>query len=243
MINAEEALPLANELAAVAARASGLLLSEKTVAETLKLITEAAKLSFPDAVGAGVTLIDENARKISMAASDPIVEEADALQYALEEGPCLTAWATGETVVVDDVATDPRWPRWSQSVATLAVTACISVPMKSGGQSFGAVKVYSDTAWAFNTSARRVLELLVAQATVLLEHAQTAEGAHRLSQDLQHALRSRDLIGMAKGLVMERDGVGEEDAMQRLMRLAVADRATLRDTAVRLVEAAVRHVK
>lgn len=238
MKKVEKTLPLADELAAVAASAAGLLLTEKTVAETLKLITEAAKLSFPGALGAGVTLIDVNARKTSMAASDALVETADSLQYELEEGPCLTAWATGETVLVDDISADSRWPRWSMAVAPLKVSASLSAPLKSLGESFGAVKVYADGATAFDDNSRRVLELLAAQATVLLEHAQTADDARRLSEDLQIALRSRDLVGMAKGLIMEREGVSEEQAMQTLMKRAVAARSTLRETAVGLVEAA-----
>lgn len=234
----EKVLPLADELAAVAASAAGLLLTEKTVAETLRLITEAAKLSFPGALGAGVTLIDVNARRTSMAASDSLVEEVDSLQYVLEEGPCLTAWATGQSVVVEDVANDIRWPRWSQAVAPLAIASSLSVPLKSAGESFGAVKVYSSQVGGFDGNSRRVLELLAAQATVLLEHAQTAEVARRLSEDLQSALRSRDLIGMAKGLVMERERVSEEQAMQILMKRSLAARTTLREIAVGLVEAA-----
>lgn len=243
MDKVEKALPLADELAAVAASAAGLLLTEKTVTETLKLITEAANLSFPSAVGAGVTLIDVNARKTSMAASNALVEQADALQYVLEQGPCLTAWATGETVVVDDISIDPRWPQWSKAVAPLEVLSSLSAPLKAAGESFGAVKVYANSVGAFDEHSLRILELLAAQATVLLEHAQTAETAHRISEDLQLALRSRDLIGMAKGLIMARDGVTEEGAMQTLMQQAVAQRSTLRETAVGLIEAAAPQVE
>lgn len=234
----EKVLPLADELAAVAASAAGLFLTEKKVAETLPLITEAAKLSLPGALGAGVTLIDVNARRTSMASSNSLVEEADSFQYVLEEGPCLTAWATGQTVVVDDIATDIRWPQWSRAVAPLAVASSLSVPLKSAGEPFGAVKVYSNQVGGFDENSRRVLELLAAQATVLLEHAQTAEGARRLSEDLQSALRSRDLIGMAKGLVMERERASEEQAMRILMKRSLAARTTLREIAVGLVEAA-----
>ena len=238
MENIEKALPLADELAGVAASAAGLLLTEKTVSETLELITAAAKLCFPDALGAGVTLIGNNARKTSMAASDAVVEEADSLQYEMSEGPCLTAWATGETVAVDDIAADNRWPRWSRAVARLDVASSLSAPLKSSGESFGAVKVYASKPGTFDKNSRRILELLAAQASVLLEHAQTAEGARRLSEDLQFALRSRDLIGMAKGLIMERRGVPEERAMQILIQRAAADRSTLHRTAAGLVEAA-----
>jgi GAF domain-containing protein len=238
VIKLENTLPLAEELAAVAASAAGILLSEGTVAETLKLITAVAKSSVPFALGAGVTLIDSNAHETSAAASDEVVEQVDALQYELEQGPCLSAWASGETIVVQDTAEDERWPQWSRAVAPLAVASCISVPLKSSAESFGAVKVYAAEPQAFTERARGILELLAKQASILLEHATTAEQAKKLSVDLQNSLHSRDIIGIAKGITMERHGLGEDDAFRFLMRQAIAESRTLSDLAARLVEAA-----
>lgn len=238
MVKVENSLPLADELAAVAASAAGLLLSESTVAETLKLITAVAKSSVPCAIGAGVTLIDANARQSSAAASDEIVERADALQYDLGQGPCLSAWATGETVLVQDIAADERWPDWSGAVAPLAVASSISVPLKSSAESFGAVKVYAAAPQAFTDRSRAILELLAQQAAVLLEHATSAEHARKLSDDLRASLHSRDAIAMAKGIVMERHHVSEDDAVRHLMKQAIAEGRTLGELAARLVEAA-----
>lgn len=232
-----KSLPIADELAAAAANAAGLLMSEATVAETLKLITAAAKTSVPFALGAGATLIDANARPTSAAASDQIVEQADALQYDLEQGPCLSAWATGETIVVQDIAGDERWPEWSRVVGPLAVASSISVPLKSSSESFGAVKVYAAVSQAFTERSRAVLELLAKQASVLLEHAITAEQAKKVSDELRNTLHSRDVIGMAKGIIMERHGVAAEDAVRLLMKQAVAEGRTLGELAARLVEA------
>jgi GAF domain-containing protein len=234
----EKTLPLSDELAAVAASAAGLLLTESTVAETLKLITAVAKSSVPYALGAGVTLIDGDARMTSAASSDVLVERADALQYELEQGPCLSAWASGDTIVVQDIASDERWPDWSVAVASLRVASSISVPLKSSSESFGAVKVYSAEIQAFTERSRSILELLAQQATVWLEHATTAEHAKKLSNDLRSTLHSRDVIGMAKGIVMERHGVSEDDAVRLLMKQAIAEQRTLSALAARLVEAA-----
>ena len=233
-----KSLPIADELAAAAAGAAGLLMSEATVAQTLKLITAAAKASVPFAIGAGVTLIDVNARPTSAAASDEVVEQADALQYDLEQGPCLSAWATGETIVVQDIAADDRWPEWSRVVAPLAVASSISVPLKSSSESFGAVKVYAAEPQAFPERSRAVLELLARQASVLLEHAITAEQAKKVSDELRSTLHARDVIGMAKGIVMERHGVAADEAVRLLMGQAIAEGWTLGEFAARLVEAA-----
>jgi len=76
-------LPLADELAAVFARLSNVLLNEETVAHALKLITEAAVLAADGAAGAGVSLIDSNGRRSSEASAGTIVLEADSFQYDL----------------------------------------------------------------------------------------------------------------------------------------------------------------
>ncbi|HYX95710.1 MAG TPA: hypothetical protein VE823_11615, partial [Geodermatophilus sp.] len=52
-------LPLADELSAISARVSGLLLSEETVATALGLVSSMALGPVAGAVGAGVSIIDE----------------------------------------------------------------------------------------------------------------------------------------------------------------------------------------
>jgi hypothetical protein len=88
----ENHLPLADELAAVFARMSGLLLSAETAGAALELITALARETVKGSSGAGITLLDEFGDRITTAATDPLVTLADRLQYELGEGPCLTAW-------------------------------------------------------------------------------------------------------------------------------------------------------
>ena len=88
-----QSLPLTEELSAVFARVSGLLLSEATVSTAVGLVTSLARGCIPGAAGAGVTLVDERGGRATLGASDPAVEWADSRQYELDEGPCLTAWA------------------------------------------------------------------------------------------------------------------------------------------------------
>ncbi len=122
-------LPLADELSLVFARMSGLLLSQETVGTALDLVTSLAKDTIPGSLGAGVTLTNERGRKMTAGASDPRVERADALQYELEEGPCLTAWAQRELVHVDDMVAEKRWPRWCPLAYELGMRAAMSAPL------------------------------------------------------------------------------------------------------------------
>lgn len=84
-------------------------LSEQAVTGMLKLVTEATKRNCPDA----------------------LVDPADAQQYVLEEGPCLTPWVTCETVLVDVVGLDPRWTHRSARVGALETIASITIFMTS----------------------------------------------------------------------------------------------------------------
>jgi GAF domain-containing protein len=72
--------------------------------------------------------------------TDHIVKQADAPQYELRLGPCLTACAAEETVLVNDVRTDPRWPQWSTAVAALPIRSVVSAPLISPKECIGALK-------------------------------------------------------------------------------------------------------
>jgi GAF domain-containing protein len=238
-VNRDQHLPLADELAVVFARMSGLLLSQETVETSLRLVSSLALDTVPGAVGAGVTLVDARGHKRSSGSTDARVEQADDLQYQLGEGPCLTAVAARQLIRLDDVATDPRWPRWSRAVAPLGLHAALSAPLVAGEESLGALKVYAD-AGTFDGHGERLISMFAAQAAVLVANVQSYERAQRLSDDLRRAMESRDLVSMAKGMLMAREGVDEPTAFDILVARAGQNGTTLHDAARSLVDTAVR---
>jgi GAF domain-containing protein len=131
--------------AAALAQMAGLVLSRETVDTALELVTSLAATATANTLGAAVSVVDEHDRR-SRAASDPMVEQADVLQYELDDGPCMTAWRTRELVRIDDTTTDSRWPRWSEAVSPLGVRAVLSAPLLAAGESIGVMKVYSTRA-------------------------------------------------------------------------------------------------
>ncbi len=229
-----------DELTAVYARMSGLLLSQETVDSTVHLMTGLAAETMPGSVGAGISLLDESGRRETAGASSELVERADDLQYELGEGPCLAA-RTGRVLVrVDDTATDRRWPRWSRAVEPLGLRACMSAPLVAGDRALGALKVYADRAGAYDASAERRLTMFAAQAAVLLANARSVEATRRYSEALVEALRSRDVISTAKGIVMATEGVGEGGAIALLTARAQRSARSLRDTASGVVRSTAR---
>jgi GAF domain-containing protein len=233
-------LPLADELTAVFARMSGLLLSQETVDTVLGLITSLALETIPQAAGAGVTLIDPWGRRTTSAATDPLVERADALQYTLDEGPCLAAAALRQVVRLDDIGADRRWSRWAAEAAGLGLRSALSAPMVAGDQSLGALKVYGMAASAFDVHAEQLMSLFSTQAAILVANAQSAERAERLSDELRQAFRSRDVVNVGKGVLMARHGVDEDTALRMLLNQSRQDAGTLAETARAVVVSAIR---
>ncbi|MEU4673476.1 GAF and ANTAR domain-containing protein [Amycolatopsis sp. NPDC023774] len=236
----EPELPLADELAAVFARLSGLLLTAETVQSLLKLITAAAREVFPSALGAGVTTAGDQGAPVTWAATGDEVERADRLQYELGAGPCLTAWQESSVIDVGDLHVDDRWPEWAASAARLGLRSALSAPMVTGCRSVGSVKVYSERPHAFDERDRTLLTMFASQAAVLMANVRSADAAARLSTELRSALRARDILSMAKGVVMGRDHVPEEMAFLVLADEASRTRKPLRDNAEALLRAAAR---
>jgi GAF domain-containing protein len=230
-----------DELSTAVGRILGLLLTQEKVDDAVHHLAEAVKGAMPGSVGAGVSLIDPQGHRTSTGFTDEVVKEADRLQYELGAGPCLTAWASEEPVLVDDVGTDARWPDWSRAVRGLPVRSVLSTPLVADGRAIGALKVYAEVPHLYNESAITLLNAFANPAATLLSHIQGTETVERMSGTLQDALQSRDLISQACGVLMERKGHTPEQALAELMMTARQLRTSLRDICAELVADTAAH--
>jgi hypothetical protein len=177
-----------------------------------------------------VTLLDGPTRTTA-AATDPLVEEADALQYELDEGPCLSAARDQVGYRVDSTWNETRWPNWTASVAHLGLGSSLSTPLVVRGESLGAVKVYARQEAAFTDRDERILALFAEKAAVILANARSQEELRRLNAHLHQALVTRDLIGQAKGVLRERHHVDEHTAFRMLAERSQRTNTKARDLA------------
>ncbi|CAH0291586.1 hypothetical protein SRABI83_04225 [Arthrobacter sp. Bi83] len=210
-------LPLADELAALTARIADLLLTHDTVKQAVQALAQALVEAIPGTAGAGITLMDARGRRTSTASTDPVVLDADQLQYDLGQGPCLTAWAQQSTITVEDTRTETRWPAWTRAIAHLPLRSVISSPLSTPDGAIGAMKVYSPIPGGFDSRAVRVIELLTRPAALMLANAQARDSAQRLSDGLIRALGDRDAVRTATGILMERFRLSRDQALAALI--------------------------
>jgi GAF domain-containing protein len=159
------------------------------------------------------------------AASDPRVEQLDQAQYELKEGPCITAAvADADVVVSDDLATDHRWPRFGQAAVALGVNSAISFRLFDDQETIGSLNIYAWKPQAFGADAQEVGVLLAAHAAVVL-------AASCKQANLSVALETRDAVGQAKGILMERYKVDDRQAFDVLIAVSQHTHRKLRDVA------------
>lgn len=182
-----------------------------------------------DADHAGLTLIRSGHRLETVAATDELVEQADQLQYELDEGPCRDSSWQRDTLLASDLATDGRWPKWAAKVVGLGVTSVLAAELTNvEDRRIGSINVY----W---TRRREFTADDIAFANIFVRHAALALSQSMNVAGLNTALDTRKLIGQAQGMLMERYQLDEARAFEVLRRFSQDHNVKLRQVAEHLI--------
>ena len=216
----ENSLPLVNELAALAGRMAGGFLTVENASKAVQSLAYVLKDSVPGSAGAGASIISTRGRRESTGATDLVVLQADKLQYELGQGPCLSAWAEQRAMIIQDTKEETRWPKWTAAVANLPLRSVLSAPLTTEGRQIGALKVYSPSPEVFDDYSIFLIERLAAPAAVMLGNVRDRESAQRLNTLLVEALRRRDIIATAQGVLLERMNITGLEALTIMLSVA-----------------------
>ncbi len=163
--------------------------------------------------GVSMMLIGRGGVIKTPAASSQVAYDSDMAQYATGQGPCLEAIRQHETIVMDDLETEERWPDYRARVLELGVRSMISFRLFVTDDSMGALDMYSRRPNAFDWRSQLVGQVFAAQASVAMKAALIEEG-------LKTAIQSRDVIGQAKGILMARRRLTADMAFDVLKQLS-----------------------
>lgn len=209
------------------------LLAEGEPADaTLHRIVDVTCRTLDGCDAAGISILKDGKFQ-SPVATDEWALAVDQAQYDNNEGPCLDAGLEAETIEIASVSSEERWPRFATKAEELGLKSSLSLPL---GPAVGALNVYSRRENAFTEADRVIGALLVTQAAITIRNAQLYTAARDLAEGLQTALESRDVIGQAKGILMEREGVDDVAAFEMLKTLSQHANLKLRDVAEHLVQ-------
>lgn len=217
-----------HELAVRMAELAREIATPRSLDDVLADVTAAAVELIPAADLAGVLLLKAGGEFESVANTDGLVAQLDKLQDDFAEGPCHDA-ALNETIVrSDDMRDEPRWPRYAPAAVQHGVLGGLSFKLYTAERTAGALNLFSFQPNVWDTEAETI-------GTVFAAHAAAAIMAGRHGRQLQSALSTRDRIGQAKGIIMERYGVDDVRAFELLRRLSQESQTKLVDIAQRVI--------
>ena len=185
----------------------------------------------PGARYAGITVVSRQDKGVATpAATDEYPRVLDALQQKHHQGPCFDAAVEHESYHVNDLMDETRWPLFcTDALVQTPIRSIAAFQLFTTRDAVGALNLYSDDPGAFDQESRDLGYIFAA-------HAATVWGALQRGEQFRSALASRDTIGQAKGMIMERYSVNAIQAFDLLRKLSQESNIRLYEIALQLVE-------
>jgi len=206
------------------------LSSRTPLPDALMVVTRGAVDAIEAADHASISLRHRDGRLETLAATDPLIEDVDARQYELGEGPCYESVSNGVSFLVsEDVAHDPRWPRFGPVAAQAGLRAQAAAFLATNGsKTRSALNLYSRQPHRFDADS-------IATAEMFASHASVAMGFVHTIDNLSQAITARQMVGQAVGIIMERYHLDEQRAFDFLVRTSSQTNVKLRTIAADLI--------
>ncbi|MGW0160130.1 GAF and ANTAR domain-containing protein [Mycobacterium sp. NPDC003323] len=195
----------------------------------LRDLTVNAAAALPGATSASITVATRDGEVKSVAATDSVADKIDDIQRRTRQGPCLEAAWEQHTMRIRDIGTELRWPLFCQeALQNTSVRSSLAFQLFRNRESMGALNFYAETTDAFDDDS-------VELGMILATHTAVAWNLLMRDQQFRSALASRDVIGQAKGMLMERFGIDAAGAFGLLRKLSQESNTPLVDLAEQVI--------
>lgn len=205
------------------------VISLRRVDDVLVDVTAAAKELIAGVDIAGVLLVGKGGTHQTLAPTSDVMFKLDELQMTTGEGPCLQAALDEIVIRTDDFRNEPRFPNYAPKVVELGLLSALSLKLYTADRTAGALNLFGYEPRPWNSESETI-------GMVLAAHAASAILASRESEQLQSALSTRDRIGQAKGIIMERFKIDDVRAFEMLRKLSQDTNTKLVDVAHRVID-------
>jgi GAF domain-containing protein len=211
---------------------------DANLSDGLRKVAEAGGALFGNCSGASVTII-ERGRAATAAFTDAIAEALDTVQYDADDGPCLAAAREQRLVRIDDMISDDRWPTFAHAAVESGVLSSLSIPLElAGDERVGGLNIYGQPASAFCADDEQLAMAFANQASVVVSNVQAYWSAFEMTRNLTRSMESRAVIEQAKGVLIARHGLSDDEAFGMLRNRSQTENRKLREIAGELVEQA-----
>ncbi|MFF1253244.1 GAF and ANTAR domain-containing protein [Pseudarthrobacter sp. NPDC058329] len=216
-----------------------ILVGTEDAAEFLSGLSRLAAAAVSEAAGDQIecAVTVKVRRKPSTAAgSSARAVELDKLEQAVGDGPCIKALRDMAPVIIDDVASDPRWPVLGRKFVEAGVNSSLGVPLEIGNGASAALNFFASKANVFTPNVYDKALGFAAAAHNTLHLSVRINAAQDRADDLEAAMESRTAINLACGVIMAQNRCSQAEAMEILTKVSSNRNRKLRDVATELIE-------
>jgi GAF domain-containing protein len=164
------------------------------------------------------------------------------LQYANNQGPCLEALRTQVPVFVTDMATETRWPPYTEQARQVGAQSSLSYPLIHDTQCLGALNFYAFQPLVPGMDLQARAAAIAGHAAGALALALRLAERDDLITRLRLALSSRSTIDQAMGILMAQQRCTAPTAFDLLRTASQGRNIKLRDVATRIITGIERDV-
>ena len=214
---------------------------EGAVAPTAEALEEAVRPAMVAAprlfrvAGVFLAAAGERGQPAWTVAAGDLAEVLERAAGALWAGPCQEVLGSGRLVRTSSLPDETLWPDLAAALGPAGVDSLLCVPVEGPAGPAGALTVVRrpDRPWQA-PEVEAVMAYGGVLAALLRVAGESAIRAQIIDQ-LEHALRHRVTIEQAKGILMEREGLDQAAAFDRLRVAARAARRRVGEVAAELV--------
>lgn len=199
---------------------------------TLVEIVRAAVQLIPGSEQGSISTVVGRRHLESQVPSGELARTLDELQQRTGQGPCLDAVYQKETVLVPDLAAETRWPQFTELACLAGAGSLLAFQLYVDGDDLGALNLYAGSAGAFDEESEHIGLVFASHAALAYEATQTQAG-------LRRSVATRQFIGQAQGILMERHKVTADQAFGMLVQVSQRSNTKLREVAEQLIHSGV----
>jgi signal transduction protein with GAF and PtsI domain len=176
-------------------------------------------------------ILDEKEGVLKIRATQTMSEEyLKERSLKLGEGVVGYVAQQKKPLAVLDVLKEPRFKE-KELARKEGLVSMLSVPLAVKDKVIGVINCYTSYPHEFTETERAILNAVASQAAICIENTELMVK----TKVIQEELEVRKLVERAKGIIMKRHGISEEEAFRRIRKASMDNRKTMREIAEALL--------
>ncbi len=200
--------------------------SDRYLDDILKLIVTVTA-NVMDSKICSLWILDEKEKVLKIRATQTMSEEyLKERVLKLGEGVVGYVAQTKKPLVILDVLKEPRYKE-KELARKEGLVSMLSVPLCVKDKVIGVINCYTSYPHEFTEAEQDMLMAVASQAAICIENTELMVK----TKVIQEELEIRKLIERAKGVLMKRHGLTEEEAFKRIRKASMDSRKSMREIA------------